>query len=229
MCIRIYTHKGNYMFKSKKSFALLAVTLTLGASVIAPTISASADSVASDSSKSQLSSNLQSSANLQNNIGGSDTTNDSQLSAAQQQQLQQEIAKQTITTTDSNGNTVESISDSDMLNAVYQVDPKLANEVALTMGPPANGTKGTSKIIWHGKARHGNVDIYISAGMLNFAKKVGINIALTGLLAPLAAIPGAGAAAAVLLVKQVLSGWVVHENHFSDGRVLHFEGFNYKG
>ncbi|GAF36240.1 hypothetical protein FD41_GL001923 [Lentilactobacillus farraginis DSM 18382 = JCM 14108] len=88
-----------------------------------------------------------------------------------------------------------------MLDAVNQVDPSLANQLQVSMGSVANGTKEVSKIVWHG-----NFDIYLSAGVLNFAKKVGINLALTGLLAPLAAIPGAEATAAVFAVKQLLSG-----------------------
>lgn len=89
--------------------------------------------------------------------------------------------------------------------------------------------KGTTKIVWHGKATKGNVDVYISAKMLNLAKQQGFNVLSQVCLLSLGAIGGKVCQILRPALKSALGHvFTVVQGKFKYGRVFHFKGGSYK-
>ncbi|WP_288530529.1 hypothetical protein [uncultured Secundilactobacillus sp.] len=73
---------------------------------------------------------------------------------------------------ESNGDTTTvSIDDQTVESAIMKV---ISPDTVIMSSDSNKG--GTTKIIWYGSAMKGNVDIYLSAKMLNFAKQQGFNV-----------------------------------------------------
>ncbi|EOB3406540.1 hypothetical protein ACIJDF_001547 [Enterococcus hirae] len=81
-------------------------------------------------------------------------------------------------------------------------------------------SNGVTKNVWHGQARKGNVDIYISKTWLNNISKAGIG-AIVGALGSL--LPGAGWGSAIGGISGVITG-----GNFKHGRVFVVRGFVYQ-
>ncbi len=89
--------------------------------------------------------------------------------------------------------------------------------------PESNRVKrsnGVTKIVWHGQARNGNVDIYVSQTWLNNISRAGIGAIMGGLGALL---PGAGWGTALGAIGAIISG-----GNFKHGRVFVVRGFVYQ-
>ncbi|TGD17493.1 hypothetical protein [Levilactobacillus suantsaiihabitans] len=146
------------------------------------------------------------------------TANDQQLEAIQQR------VKSFVQTTVQGNKTTVSISDDVMQTAMMSVIAPNTGVFQTRSG------KGTTKIVWHGAAKKGNVDVYISAGMLNMAKKQGFNVLAQICLLPLGAVGGAIGMALRVGLKGAL-GTVFNKasgKGFAKGRVFHFKGGKYK-
>lgn len=94
---------------------------------------------------------------------------------------------------------------------------------------------GNTKIVFHGKARKGNVDIYLSASMLNKLKKGSINGDITvvaGLLATAAGATGLGVAWGVInyAIKKLMTEALYNNiSHFKAGRIFKIRNWKYAG
>lgn len=212
----------------KKNIALIMAGLVVSGAV-SPVIYASADSTDKQTPTTQ--------STIANRGSSNENTDPTlQLSPQQEQQLQQAIAQRSNTTINDEGDTVQTISDADMLDAVRQVSPEMAEELSTADG--SNGllgaaASGSTKIIWHGKARNGNVDFYLSSSMLNRVKKVaisgGISAAMTLLLAVIGG-PAGGIAAWILnQALKELGTAILNANVslFAKGRIYKIRSWHY--
>ncbi|NLR10428.1 MULTISPECIES: hypothetical protein [Lactobacillaceae] len=151
---------------------------------------------------------------------------DNYLSTADAQQLQEiqnKVESVAKTTVDGEDTTV-SISDEAMQTAIMSV---IAPNTGIFQ---TRSSKGKTKIVWHGAAKKGNVDIYISSHMLNVAKKQGFNVLAQICLLPLGAIPGGVGFVVRSALKNALGEILVKASGkgFAKGRVFHFRGAKYK-
>lgn len=98
-----------------------------------------------------------------------------------------------------------------------------------------HGSAGKTKIVWHGSAKKGNVDIYLSAHWLNWLKNLPANTAVSVAMYALLSLAGGPAGGVAATTLNFLLGKVVKlvldENikHFKTGRVVKFRGWKYKG
>ncbi|MFC6254697.1 hypothetical protein ACFP1H_08895 [Secundilactobacillus hailunensis] len=147
--------------------------------------------------------------------------------AEQRQQIQQKI-KSSMNIEKNGDETVATFSDISIENAYISVlDPS-----ALIVSARKTGT---SKIVWHGAAKKGNLDLYLSAGMLNKLKKgsisAGVGIVMTALLYAAGGPAGGFAAASLNAALKFVVGAVIKENikHFKAGRIMKIRNWKYKG
>ncbi|GEO66228.1 hypothetical protein [Levilactobacillus spicheri] len=145
------------------------------------------------------------------------TANDQQLEA-----IQQKVASSVRTTVNGDETTV-SIDDDVAQTAIMSV---IAPNTSVFQ---ERAKSGTTKLVWHGAAKKGNVDVYISAWMLNEAKQQGFNVLAQICLLPLGAIGGTIGR----LVQQGLKSVLGHvftgvQKKFKYGRIFHFRGGKYK-
>ncbi|PTM22177.1 hypothetical protein DA798_07695 [Lactobacillus sp. PFC-70] len=150
---------------------------------------------------------------------------DNYLSTANQQQLeaiQQKVKSYARTTVDGDETTV-SIDDDIMQTAIMDV---ISPNTSIFQ---TRKKKGKTKLVWHGKASKGNVDVYISASMLNHAKQAGFHVLAQICLLPLGALGGvAGAAVRDSLTTALSHIFTGVQKPFKYGRVFHFKGGKYK-
>lgn len=118
-------------------------------------------------------------------------------------------------TTEINGDeTIITITDSDMY-AYFEAQGISIPKSAMIRGA------GVTKIVWHGQARYGNVDLYLSKGWLNTIAAAGIG-AVAGALGAL--LPGAGWGAAIGAISGIIGAQT-----FSSGKVFKIRSFRYAG
>lgn len=79
---------------------------------------------------------------------------------------------------------------------------------------------GVTKIVWHGKARYGNVDVYLSKSFLTRASRMTKN-AIIGALGTLIVGPAWGAAISVIAGE-------IKNKKFNHGKVFVIRGFGYQ-
>ena len=111
---------------------------------------------------------------------------------AQLQKIQQEFETKITTVHLANGKTIRSFTDRDYEISVLKIAKVQTPNKALSIGKKIKEIikkapgKGQNKIIWHGKISKGNVDIYLSSGVLKFLRSAGTDLGvwavLTGLL-----------------------------------------------
>ncbi len=148
--------------------------------------------------------------------------NISTLTSQQVEAIQQKVKSYARTTVDGSDTTV-SISDDAMQTAIMSV---IAPNTAVMQ---TRSGKGTTKIVWNGAAKKGNVDIYISTGMLNMAKKQGFGVLAQIVLLPLGAVGGAiGVVLRIALKSSLSTIFAKASGGFKKGRVFHFKGGKYK-
>ncbi|MEB8400739.1 hypothetical protein [Enterococcus casseliflavus] len=115
--------------------------------------------------------------------------------------------------------TTVTITDSDFKNLldIKGIDSSFLSEKNTLMRSSSNGV---TKIVWHGQARNGNVDIYLSKNWLNNISKFGVGTATAAIGALL---PGKGWTIALGGIGAVISG-----GNFQHGRVFVVRGFVYQ-
>ncbi|MFC6254989.1 hypothetical protein ACFP1H_10410 [Secundilactobacillus hailunensis] len=141
---------------------------------------------------------------------------------AQKQQIQQKIKASTNIEKDGN-DTIATVSDISIERAYMSVlDPS-----ALIVSARSTGK---TKIVWHGAAKKGNVDIYLSAKWLNWLKDLPANTAVSVAMYALLTLAGGGAGVLNYALGKVVK-LALDENikHFKTGRVFKFRGWKYKG
>jgi len=151
---------------------------------------------------------------------------DNYLSTANQQQLdaiQQKVKSYARKTVDGDKTTV-SIDDDVMQTAIMDV---ISPSTSIFQ---TRKKKGTTKLVWHGKATKGNVDVYISAKNLNRAKKSGYSVLAQICLLPLGAVGDKvlGPLLRLGLKKALSTVFTKSQKSFKYGRIFHFKGGNYK-
>lgn len=138
---------------------------------------------------------------------------------AQKQQIQQKIKASTNIEKDSN-DTIAIVSDISIEKAYMSVLDPSALIVSVR-------SAGKTKIVWHGAAKKGNVDIYLSAKWLNWLKNLPANTA--GSVAMYALLTLAGGELNYALGKVAKLALDENIKHFKTGRVFKFRGWKYKG
>lgn len=111
-----------------------------------------------------------------------------------------------------NTETIITISDTDLITLLKEngIDASKINLSKLR-------ANGTTKIVWHGAARNGNIDVYLSKNMLNGM----LNIGVGGIAAVIATLfPGVGTA-----VGGVVAGQVASHELFNNGVIYKIRGF----
>ncbi|MGN1407113.1 hypothetical protein [Lactobacillus sp.] len=91
--------------------------------------------------------------------------------------------------------------------------------------------QGVTKIIWHGKARYGNVDIYLSKRMLNALRGVSITAGYTIMYTLLSKVwPYEASIEEKQMAKFIITNYIKHtEKGFSYGRKFIFRSWKFKG
>ncbi|MTD40396.1 hypothetical protein GIX45_17580 [Erwinia sp. CPCC 100877] len=113
----------------------------------------------------------------------------------------------------SNGDTVVTISDSNLIALLKEkgIDTNPFNRLLMARA------NGTTKIVWHGAARNGNVDVYLSKNVLNGM----LNIGVGGIAAIVATLfPGVGTA-----VASVVASSIAGNGLFNNGVIYKIRGF----
>jgi len=93
---------------------------------------------------------------------------------------------------------------------------------------------GKTKIVWYGKAKNGNFNLYLSAKMLNKLKSgsitTGVGVIMAALALPLGPIGGVAWFTVKAVLKKVI-GAAINSNvsHFKAGRIFKVKGWKYKG
>ena len=177
----------------------------------------------SEASEQAKSSNFNSSASSSGDV----TTSEPQISDQQAQEIGQIIAEQA-TVSYENNDTIVSFSDADVDSAYNEVLYGHSPFVTL-----AATKSGTTKIVWHGKAKNGNFDLYLSAKMLNRLKggsiSVGVTIVMAALALPLGPIGGVAWFTVNAVLKKIISLAInANVSHFKAGRIFHVKGWKYK-
>lgn len=148
-------------------------------------------------------------------VSQTSTNSVTENSLSSQEKLLQSNIKAVAHTEVSGDTTVVTVTDSDLVNAMkkagYAVQPNLTR---------ANGV-GVTKIVWHGSATKGNVDLYLSKTWLNNIAAAGVGAA-SGALGAL--LPGAGWGAAIGAISAVIANQT-----FSSGKVFKIRSFTYAG
>lgn len=141
------------------------------------------------------------------------TTSVSQNTLNSQERLLQNNIKAVAHTEVEGDTTTVTVTDSDLVtamqNAGYAIQPNLTR------------ANGVTKIVWHGSATKGNVDLYLSKTWLNNIAAAGVGAAAGALGALL---PGAGWGAAI----GAISGVIANQT-FSSGKVFKIRSFTYAG
>lgn len=116
-----------------------------------------------------------------------------------------------VQTNDVTGDTEITFTDADLVQLLNEagIDTTGFNTMARA--------NGVNKIVWHGQARYGNVDIYLSKNTLNGMYALGIN----GIAATVAVLfPGVGTA-----VAGVVAGQIASHGLFNRGVIYKIRGF----
>lgn len=147
-----------------------------------------------------------------------DTSQPSTSSVAQdtltsQEKLLQNNIKAVAHTEVSGDTTTVTITDSDLVTAM--------SNAGYTVQPNLTRANGVTKIVWHGSATKGNVDLYLSKTWLNNIAAAGVGAA-SGALGAL--LPGAGWSAAIGAVSGIIANQT-----FSSGKVFKIRSFTYAG
>ncbi|KRL61754.1 hypothetical protein FC69_GL000183 [Latilactobacillus fuchuensis DSM 14340 = JCM 11249] len=108
--------------------------------------------------------------------------------------------------------TIITIQDSDMYAYLQQQGIALSSSV-LTRGT------GVTKIVWHGQARYGNVDLYLSKTWLNNISHVSYAAIYAAMVAM---VPSA--AVAIAAISSVING-----GNFTSGKIFKIRSFVYAG
>ncbi|WP_207696294.1 hypothetical protein DOK67_0002989 [Enterococcus sp. DIV0212c] len=111
-----------------------------------------------------------------------------------------------------NNDTIVTISDSDLIQLLKNQGVDTSN-----FKLPMTRANGVSKIVWHGAARNGNVDVYLSKNVLNGM----LNIGVGGIAAIIATVlPGIGTA-----VGSVVATTIAGHGLFNNGVIYKIRGF----
>jgi len=89
--------------------------------------------------------------------------------------------------------------------------------------------KGVSKIVWHGAAKKGKVNIYLSKSMLNFLRSAAIGVGVSAIVALSGGFAGAGAVATIVIKKVISSSIKSSTKGFKYGRNYSIRSWKYKG
>ncbi|MCE6030327.1 hypothetical protein EFP05_02470 [Lactiplantibacillus pentosus] len=89
--------------------------------------------------------------------------------------------------------------------------------------------KGVSKIVWHGAAKKGNVNIYLSKSMLNFLRGAAIGVGVTTIIALSGGFAGAGTIATIVIRKVISTSIKSSTKGFKYGRKYSIRSWKYKG
>lgn len=187
----------------------------------------SSQTVKSQKSISDAASEQINSSNSNSSSSGDGTTPASQISEQQAQEIGQIIAEKA-TVSYENNDTIVSFSDADVDSAYNDVLYGKSSIVTLAATKPGN-----TKIVWHGKAKNGDFDLYLSAKMLNRLKggsiSLGVSIVMGALALPLGPIGGVAWFTVNAVLKKII-GLAINANvsHFKAGRVFHVKGWKYK-
>ncbi|WPQ67367.1 hypothetical protein [Weissella paramesenteroides] len=144
-----------------------------------------------------------------------------------------ELVSQEVSTTQEGNDTVRTISD-------YQVDQALKEAYGYTdsqladMGQQSPNKMllrkaGSTKIVFHGAKKNGNFDLYLSASMLNKIKKAGIGVGISIIAAVTGAFPGVGVAVSWAIKKTISTMIVNGGSKFKAGRILYSRNFQWAG
>lgn len=155
------------------------------------------------------------------------TTSTPQIDEQKAQEIGKLIAEQATVSYKGN-DTIVSFSDADVDSAYNEVLYGQSPFITLAATKP-----GTTKIVWHGKAKNGNFNLYLSAKMLNRLKggsiSVGVSVVMAALALPLGPVGGVAWFTVNAVLKKII-GLAINANvsHFKAGRIFTVKGWKYK-
>ncbi|SCB99113.1 hypothetical protein [Weissella bombi] len=152
---------------------------------------------------------------------------------SKQDQYFYELIKQQVSTVSDGNDTIASITDYQVDQALKQAygytDDQLANMDEESSSENLLRKAGSTRIVFHGAKKKGNFDLYLSASMLNKIKKAGIGVGVSLIAGVTGAFPGVGRAIS-WAIKQAIAKMVVNGgSKFKAGRIYYSRKFRTAG
>lgn len=173
-----------------------------------------------------LADNTATSTQIESVMDGKTSKDSLSLSENQQEKINALIQREKdVQTNKANDTTTVTLTDEQLYNILKQ---SLTSD-QLDSIQAAKHHAGVSKVVFHGKKKSGNFDLYLSKGMLNFIRGVAIGAGVSAIVALAGGFTGATALAGYVLKKIITQFIKKGSAGFSYGRKFKIRSWKYTG